>query len=129
MDTEAKVEAELEKYEQQSHKLEVLAAELQQDPKFAEFLERQKAFKELEEVVWSNIETTMIENNIRSIKTDKITLTIAERTNWLVDDELPRRFKKLVPNTKKISDYYKLNGKVPHGATPAPKKYLVKRVK
>jgi hypothetical protein len=124
------VKTELQKYEDQEQALQVLAAELQQNPKFAQFLEAQKSFSELQATVWKNIETVMLENNIKSIKTDKVTLSIAERTSFDIDlDLLPAKFIKRVPDTTKILGTFKLEGKPVKGTTPKYTQYLVKRIK
>lgn len=129
-DAEQVVKTELQKYEEQHEALEVLAAELQQNPKFAEFLEAQKSFREFETSVWKNIETVMIENNVSQIKTDKVTLSITERTSFDIDlEKLPAKYIKSVPDTTKILGMYKLEGKPVRGTTPKFTKYLVKRIK
>lgn len=122
------VKTELQKYEDQEAKVQALAAELQQNPKFAQFLEAQQNFQALQATVWGNIEQAMIENNIKSIKTDKVTLTIAERTNFDIDlDLLPKKYTKVVPNTTLIGSEFKLTGTPVKGTTPFKKKYLTKR--
>lgn len=124
------VRTELQKYETQGQALEALAAELQQNPKFAAFLEAQKQFNALQTTVWKNIEEAMIANNIKSIKTDKVTLTIAERTNFDIDTELlPNKYIKRVPNTTLIGSEYKLTGLPVKGTTPKKSLYLTKRFK
>lgn len=124
------VKTELQKYEDTQLALDNLAAELQQNPKFAAFLEAQKNFRELETTVWKNIENVMLENNIKSIKTDKVTLTIAERTSFDIDlDLLPSKYIKRVPDTTKILGQFKLEGKPVKGTTPKYTQYLVKRIK
>jgi hypothetical protein len=122
------VKTELQKYEDQESKVQALAAELQQNPKFAEFIQAQQAFAEMQATVWGSIEQAMIENNIKSIKTDKVTLTIAERTNFDIDmDLLPKKYTKVVPNTTLIGSEFKLTGVPVKGTTPTKKKYLTKR--
>ena len=121
---------ELRKYEDEKEELEVLAAELQQNPKFAEFLEAQKSFNAYQSEVWKKIETMMIESNTLSIKTDKVTLSIAEKTSFDIDlEKLPAKYFKTVPDTTKILGMFKLEGKPVKGTTPKFTKYLVKRIK
>ena len=124
------VKTELQKYEDQEQALQVLAAELQQNPKFAEFLEAQKSFNAYQSEVWKKIETMMIESNTLSIKTDKVTLSIAEKTSFDIDlEKLPAKYFKTVPDTTKILGMFKLEGKPVKGTTPKFTKYLVKRIK
>lgn len=124
------VKAELTKFQDQEMVLDNLSKELQSNPKFQEFLQAQKSFKELETQVWKNIETAMLENNIKSIKTDTITLTIAERVSFKIDESLlPSKFFKKVPNTTLINGTFKLEGKPPKGTSPTYTHYLVKRIK
>lgn len=129
-DAEQVVKTELQNLEVKQQGLETLAAELQQNPKFAEFLEAQKNFNELQSHVWHNVETVMIEAGITQIKTDKVTLSIAERTSFDIDlEKLPAKYIKQVPDTTKILGMYKLEGKPVRGTTPKFTKYLVKRIK
>jgi hypothetical protein len=81
---------------------------------------------------WKAVEGLMIEHDIKQIKGEWGTLTIGERLNWLVDETiLPAKFFKKVPNTKKITDTYRLEGadKTPKGCVPSITKYLLKRIK
>lgn len=127
---EEKVKSDIQKYEDQKMALESLESELESSPQFAKFIEAQKQFREIESNVWSNIEQLMLDNDIKSIKTDKITLTIAERVSFDIDlDLLPNKFIKRVPDTTKINGTYKLEGKPVKGTTPRTTRYLMKRVK
>ena len=72
----------------------------------------------------------MIEHDIKSLKGDWGSLTIAERTNFKVDlDNLPTKFVKKVADTTKIATAYKLDGKLPKGVETSTTKYLTKRIK
>lgn len=127
-DVEQQIKDELVLFEQKEQSLATLAEQLQSNPKFAAFLEAQKSFNDYQAQVWKNIEEEMIANGIKSVKTDKITLTIAERTSYTIDEELlPAKFWKKVPDTTKISGTHKLEGKLVKGTTPRTTKYLVKR--
>jgi hypothetical protein len=127
---EQHIKQELELFEQEQMKVATLAEELQANPKFAQFLEAQKNFRQLEATIWGNIEQAMLDNNIKSIKTEKITLSIAERTSFDVDPEtLPAKFWKKTPDTTKIGKFYKLEGNPVKGTTPRVTRYLVKRIK
>lgn len=82
------------------------------------------------DAAWKDVEQQMLDNDIKSIKGDWGSLTIAERTNWKVDlDQLPSKFVKKAPDTTKLSAHYKLTNKVPKGAEISHTKYLTKRIK
>jgi len=111
-------------------KLEDIESELMQNEKFRAFIEMQKTLPAQIAQTWDRIKDSMLENDIKSIKGDWGSITIAERTNWDIDyDQLPARYFQRVPNTKMISDTFKLTKKAPKGATPKYTKYLHKRIK
>lgn len=127
---EEQITTELEKYEIQEKTVEALSAELQKNPQFNQFLEAQKNFNQMQATVWANIEKAMIDNNVKSIKTDKVTLTITERTGFDIDlDLLPKKYIKKVPNTTLIGSEYKLTGTPVKGTTPKSIMFLTKRFK
>lgn len=129
-DIEEIVKQELELYEAKQLDLEQLTKQLEADPQFKAFIEAQKQFRKIEKEVWGKVEQVMLDNNIKSIKTNKMTLTIAERTSFDIDlEQLQPKFIKRVPDTTKIGGTYKLEGKPPKGCTPKVTKYLVKRIK
>lgn len=104
-------------------------AHLMQFEEFRKFITLQKQVKDQADKVWKSVEEQMIAHNIRQIKGDWGTLTIAERLDWNIDvDKLPARFFKKTPNTTLLSSVYRLEGKTPEGAEPVTKKYLVKRL-
>lgn len=89
-----------------------------------------KALQDKLDSEWKRVESLMIENGVKQIKGDWGTLTIAERLNWSIDQEvLPPRFWKIVPDTTKISTIFSLEGKAPKGANPSYTQYLTKRIK
>ena len=103
-----------------------VALEQQVANKMAELKELEASLK----ATWKNVEEAMIANNIKQIKGSWGTLTIAERLNWDVDmNTLPAKFRKIVPDTTKISTEFRLYGKAPKGCTPSYSKYLTKRIK
>ena len=109
--------------------LAVVENELQMNPQFKKFLQLQKSVNEQSTKLWKQVETAMIENDIKQLKGDFGTVTLAERLNWTTSDELPSKFYKKVVDTKRLSDTYRLEGKAPKGATPSYTKYLTKRLK
>lgn len=79
---------------------------------------------------WKQVEKAMIDNNIKTIKGDWGSITVAERTSWDVDmNILPKRFIKKVADTAKIKAAFELEGEAPKGVTPKRTKYLTKRIK
>lgn len=128
-DPEAEIESEVIKIIADGKELETLEHELMQNEVFREFLAKQKAYQTASTLYWQSIENQMIASNIKSIKGDWGSITIAERIGFDTTDELPSKFYKKVVDTKKIADTFKLEGKAPKGATPKYTKYLTKRIK
>jgi hypothetical protein len=111
--------------------LAVFQEELAANPTFNKFLQVQAQLN-LQNAkaadVWKQVEEKMIENNIKSIKTDKVNLTIVERTSFDIDtDLLPNKYIKKVPNTTLIGSEYKLTGNLVKGTSPKVTRYLTKR--
>lgn len=130
MAKDKKIEKAVLDFLQLQSTLEETEASLMKDERFRTFLELQKSFKEQSQTVWDNVEKQMIENNVKGIKGDWGSLTIAERLSWDIDSEgLQPRFYKKVVDTTKLSKTYRLEGKAPKGATPVTTQYLMKRIK
>ena len=104
-------------------------AELMANEQFRNFLEFQRTTTKRIAEFWKEVETQMIDKDIKSIKGDWGSLTIAERLNWETNEDLPAKFYKKVVDTKKISDTYRLEGKEPKGAIKGTTQYLVKHLK
>lgn len=127
--TEEQLASEVESILGVEQSLLKLEQELAQDERFRQFLTKQKDYTDQIKAFWKQMEAKMIENNIRSIKGDWGSITIAERHNWKTTDKLARRFHKVVVDTKKLTDYFLLTDKEPTGAKHSIKKYLTKRIK
>lgn len=99
----------------------------------ANFEAKVKDLKTLEDdlkATWKTVESAMIEHNVKSIKGDWGSITIAERDVFKGDiEEVPAKFLKKALDTKKIGSYYTLEGKLPKGVTHSTTKYLTKRIK
>ena len=99
----------------------------------AEFESKVKEMKAAEDYlkgVWKQVETAMIENDVKSIKGDWGSITIAERDNFKGDiKEVPAKFLKKVLDTSKISSSFALTGKLPKGVERTTTKYLTRRLK
>jgi hypothetical protein len=99
-------------------------------PEFVRFVQLQKQVQEKTAEVWKAVEANMIANDIKSIKGDWGSITITERLEFDVDTEtLQKKFTKTVPDTKKIRDTYRLEGKAPKGTVPRSVKFLTRRLK
>lgn len=110
--------------------LHTVEQELQLNPKFKAFLDLQKSVNQQASDMWKYVEEKMIENDIKQLKGDFGTITIAERQGWEIDEEqLPSKFFKKVVDTTKITKYYRLEGKAPKGTVSKITKYLTKRLK
>lgn len=122
--TESALSAELVQLEQ----------ELAEIPKFKEFIAKQAQLRDAQSKsseIWKRIESQMIDNNIKSIKGDWGSITIAERDNFKASnlELVPRKFIKKTLDTTKISQFYKLEDKLPAGVEHTTSKYLTKRLK
>lgn len=127
---EKEIEDEVIDLVKQQKELETQELELMQDPRFAKFIQAQKKFKDDSEIFWGTIENGMIKNDIKSIKGEWGSITIAERQGFDIEiEKLPSKFLKKSPDLKKIGDSYKLTGVAPAGAVPKLTKYLMKRIK
>lgn len=105
-------------------------AELAQNPQFQAFLQKQKQVSQQIADFWKRVEGEMITHDIKSIKGDWGSITIAERLDWdVIEEDLPPRFFKKAVDKSKLSTIYRLEGKAPKGASPKYTKYITKRIK
>ncbi|HEV7237269.1 MAG TPA: hypothetical protein VGN15_13860 [Ktedonobacteraceae bacterium] len=96
----------------------------------AEQISTIKATQERIDDFWKSVQARMIEHEIKNIKGDWGTLTIAERIGFDVDEaQLPTKFWKKVIDSKKLADTYRLEGKAPKGTQVKFTRYLTKRIK
>jgi hypothetical protein len=103
---------------------------LMQVEAFVKFTQLQKDVAEQTSKVWKQVERHMIEHDVKSLKGDWGSITIAERQNFKADIELlPNKFIKKTADTSKIATYYTLEGKLPAGVERSTTKYLTKRLK
>lgn len=112
------------------NKLIELEQSLNANEQFRAYLDFKAEFETKSSQFWKKVETQMIDNKIKSVKGDWGSLTIAERSNFDIDEELlPKKFYKKVIDTKLISDTYKLSKKLPKGVNIGYTRYLTKRFK
>lgn len=110
--------------------LEKAQAQLMQLEAFKHFIALEQQVKEQSAKVWQTIEDQMIANKVLKVSGDWGYVRINERTVFDIDiDELPAKYYKKVPDTKKIGDDYKLKGVAVKGTTPRVKQYLAKKIK
>lgn len=101
------------------------------NPAFGEFLRSMKEYEKNSKILWSTVEEQMIKHDIKSIKGDWGSITIAERTNYSTEDinSVPPKFIKKALDTTKIRAQAKLSGKLPKGIIATGTQYLTKRIK
>lgn len=95
---------------------------------FESFVKQAKELQNILEEAWGAVEQKMLDHDVKSIKGDWGSLTIAERKNWK-GDKLPPRFYKQVLNTAKLNSMLKLGEKLPKGASYTTSQYLTKKIK
>ena len=122
------IESEVVEILSMEDQLQKLEARLSENSQFKKFIEFQRAVREKSAEVFKDIEDTMIENGIKSVKGEWGSITIVERTNYSGDlTQVPSRFIKKVLDTTKVSQSHKLEGKLPKGITTTTTKFLQKR--
>lgn len=127
---EADVKQSVESILELEDKLANVEQQMLQNDQFKAFITAQRKAQDEIAVTWKAIESQMIKHNIKNIKGDWGTLTIAQRQNWEIDEsKLPDFFFKRVPDTKKIADAFKLTSVSPKGVKRSVTKYLMKKLK
>lgn len=103
---------------------------VKQNDQFQQFINFQKSTQSKISLIWKTIEDEMINRDIKSVKGDWGSVTICERVSFDIDvDLLPAKYIKKVPDTTKIGQAFKLEGKPVKGTTPKYTKYIMKRIK
>lgn len=95
---------------------------------FAEFVAQAQALSNLLEEAWGVVEQQMLDRNVKQVKGDWGTLSIAERRNWKVEGTLPPRFYKQTVDTAKLNFLQGRGEKVPKNAKLSMTKYLTKKL-
>lgn len=95
---------------------------------FAEFVEQAKTLQNAIEEAWGVVEQQMLDRNVKQLKGDWGTLSIAERRNWKVEGTLPPRFYKQTVDTSKLNFLQKNGEKLPKGAIMSTSKFLTKKL-
>ncbi len=129
-ETKALITKSVQDVNQLQELLKKTEIELMQVEAFKDFIAMQKQFQEKSTQVWDLIEELMIANDIKTVKADWGSLTIGERIGFDIDhEELPSKYYKKVPDTKRIADTYKLTNKPIKGASVKYTRYLLRRLK
>jgi hypothetical protein len=83
------------------------------------------------DATWTKVKEVMVANNIKSIKGEWGSITIAERKVFKALDlaTVPAKFIKKVLDTTKIGSAFTLEGKLPKGIEMSTTQYLTKRIK
>lgn len=101
---------------------------INQGSDFLQFIELQKELTSQIEAAWHEIQTTMLDHDVSSIKGDWGYISVAERRNWKATD-LPPRFYKQTLDTARLNSMFKLGDAIPKGASFTTTNYLAKRIK
>ena len=112
-----KVEKEVEKTLAIQDELTQLQAELEQDPKFQRLVELQKTVPKQMNDAWDKVFELMEANDIKSIKGEWGSVTVAERTYYSIEefDKVDKNLLKDTLDTKKVGAYTDLHGELPEG--------------
>jgi hypothetical protein len=92
-------------------------------------MQRLKSVQQQVDDAWSAVQDAMEQHNVKSIKTDAGSITLAERTSYKTTAELPDEFYKRAPDVKKIGEHHTLLDELPPGVTAQTTRYLIKRIK
>ena len=92
-------------------------------------IELKKELDKYELEIKDDLKKAMIENDVYSIKNDKYSVTLATRNTFKAVGNIGEEYQKLVLDTSKVSDHYKIYGELPDGVEKSETKYVVWRAK
>lgn len=101
---------------------------IEQTPILLNFLQVTKELEEQIEASYAYLKEQMVANNVRSVKGEWGSLTIAERLNWKTIDTVAPRFYKKTLDTSKLKAYYIAMNRLPNGVDVSTTQYLSKRL-
>lgn len=104
------------------------ALDISKPKQFAEFVSQAQALANVLEEAWGIVEQQMLDRNVKQVKGDWGTLSIAERRNWKITGNLPPRFYKQTVDTAKLNFLQGRGEKLPKGATLTKTKYITKKL-
>jgi hypothetical protein len=96
---------------------------------FESFVTQAKQLQNLLENAWGQVEEQMLNHNVKSIKGDWGSLTIAERKSWKATGDLPPRFYKQTLDTTKLNFMLNHGDTLPEAVEMKTTQYLTKRIK
>ena len=96
--------------------------------KIGDVIEIQKRLKELEQNVKDELLNYMTENNVISIKSDDLTVSLGTRTTYKAK-EIPEGFEKTVLDQTRCANFKKLYGELPAEIEENTTKYITWRKK
>ena len=102
---------------------------LEVERKIATAIAMKKDLDQLEKDIKAQLKEAMEKHNIYSIKNDRFTITLANRTTYKAKDVVPINFAKAVLDSSKVSAYETLNGELPEGVEKSESKYITWRAK
>lgn len=102
--------------------------------KYAALEQQLKISKKEAELANDHIKQAMIDNNIFNISGDWGYITLAERTNYKLEDgvsieEIPEKYSKRVLDTDKVKAEATLTGALPGGVAESKTQYITKKFK
>lgn len=101
---------------------------IEQTPSLLNFLQVAKELEEQIEASYAYLKEQMVQNDVRAVKGEWGSLTIAERLNWKAIDTVAPRFYKKTLDTSKLKAYYIAMNRLPNGVDVSTTKYLTKRL-
>lgn len=99
---------------------------------FLRYVVLQKDIKELEkdlDAEWKKLQSAMEANDVTKIDGEWGSITLANRKNYVYNEDIAPEFLKEVIDTTKVSAHVTLTGEVPKGVAQSETKYLVKKFK
>ena len=88
-------------------------------------IELKKELKKYEKEIKDQLQKAMIENDVHSITNDLYYVTLASKKTFKATGNVPEEYQKVVLNTTKVGDEYKLYGELPDGVELKETKYIV----
>ena len=92
-------------------------------------IELKKQLEQYEKEIKDELLQAMIDNNIKSIKNDSYSITLATRMSYKPTGDIPEGYSKTVLDTTKVSTHAKLYGVAPEGIEASESKYITWRAK
>lgn len=108
--------------------INIKGVDISKAKQLAGLIEQANAAANVLEDFWGVVEQQMLDRNVKQVKGDWGTLSIAERRNWKVEGTLPPRFYKQTVDTAKLNFIEARGEKLPKGVSMSKSKYLTKKL-